>query len=158
MVHSAKKPKTPDDVRRGARIKQLVTESGLNQRAYAEKIGVSPNSMTLLVQGGTVPSDETLTRICAVSRTTRSWVLDGLGERMLAPGVQPAKVVRTPRPGERGHPDVAKWISGTDRGRSLTTEAKRWLRRMPWDEDERVPDKAIELALKAFQETHRSPH
>jgi transcriptional regulator with XRE-family HTH domain len=152
---AAKKLKTPDDKRRGERIKQLIRESGLTQRAYGEKIGLSQNSMSLLVTGATVPGDETLTRICAYSRTSRAWVLDGTGERTLAPGVQVPKLVRSPKTGERGHPDVARWLSGTDRGKSLTIEAKRWLRRMPWDEDERVPDKAIELALKAFQETHR---
>lgn len=155
-VVASKTPKTAEDVRRGARIKQLISESGMNQRAYGDKLGLSQNSMTALVKGGTVPSDETLRRICNVSRTTAAWVLDGTGERQLAPGVQPPKVTRSPRPGDRGHPDLVKWLSGTERGKSLNADARRFLRAIPWPEGEHVPETAFELALRAYQESHRS--
>jgi transcriptional regulator with XRE-family HTH domain len=154
----ARPPKTdgiaPEDARRGGRIFELVQDSGENQRKFAESIGIHPNALSNLVLGRTAPLGETLHRLVKKTRAYPEWILYGRGEKLIPPGMPIPRLTPSPRSISRGHPDLVRWMTGTAKGRAASSEAKAFLRTMPWPEDERVPDAAFEFALRAYEEVY----
>ena len=48
----------------GAKIKSLRNEKGITQEYFAEKIGISPRSVSFIENGKNYPAPETLAAIC----------------------------------------------------------------------------------------------
>ena len=66
------------------RIAHIRKISNLNQQAFADRIGLTKNFVSLLETGNRVPSDRTISDICREFRVNESWLRTGEGE-MLKP-------------------------------------------------------------------------
>ena len=64
------------------RIAQIRKESALSQRAFADRIGITKNFVSLLETGNRVPSDRTISDICREFSINESWLRTGEGEMM----------------------------------------------------------------------------
>lgn len=62
------------------RIALIRKESGLNQQAFAEKLGLSKNFISLVETGGRVPSDRTISDICREFAVNEHWLRTGEGD------------------------------------------------------------------------------
>lgn len=149
---SGRRKPSQADLERGQRILELAADQQWTQVRFGEEIGLSKNSMTSLVKGYTTPGTETLQRICERFRVFPEWVLFGRGPKRLPPGTPVPKVVASLPTKEHGHRDLARWMNGTTAGRTATVEEKRFLKSMDWPADERIPDAAFALALRAYRE------
>lgn len=65
------------------RIRKVVEHSGLSKTAFAQKINVSQQYISKLVNNGT-PSDRTISDICREFGVNEIWLRTGVGE-MFAP-------------------------------------------------------------------------
>ena len=64
------------------RIAQIRKESALSQQAFADRIGITKNFVSLLETGNRVPSDRTISDICREVSINESWLRTGEGEMM----------------------------------------------------------------------------
>lgn len=64
------------------RIAQIRKESALSQQAFADRIGITKNFVSLLETGNRVPSDRTISDICREFSINESWLRTGEGEMM----------------------------------------------------------------------------
>ena len=64
------------------RIAQIRKESALSQQAFADRIGITKNFVSLLETGNRVPSDRTISDICREFNINESWLRTGEGEMM----------------------------------------------------------------------------
>ncbi len=62
------------------RIAQIRKESALSQQAFADRIGITKNFVSLLETGNRVPSDRTISDICREFSINESWLRTGEGE------------------------------------------------------------------------------
>lgn len=62
------------------RIAQIRKEAGLNQQAFADKIGLTKNFVSLVETGNRAPSDRTISDICREFSVNESWLRTGEGE------------------------------------------------------------------------------
>lgn len=67
------------------RIKQVRSESGLNQTKFAERIGVSLSAMQKIEYGTNNPSEQSIRAICSEFRVCRAWLTNGVGPMYLEP-------------------------------------------------------------------------
>lgn len=150
------KRQSAEDVERGRRIAELIADQGFSSTRFAEEIGVSKNAMTSLTKGYSVPSTETLTRICEKCRVFPEWILFGREPKRLPPSTPVPKITHTAPTRARGHKDLVRWLNGTSAGKSTSAAEKRWLKTMDWPEDEDIPDSAFQLAVRAYREIYGS--
>lgn len=66
------------------RIALIRKHNSLSQQAFADKIGLTKNFVSLLETGNRVPSDRTITDICREFHVNEHWLRTGEGE-MLRP-------------------------------------------------------------------------
>ena len=62
------------------RIKAIRTKAGLTQDAFAEKIGITKSSVSMLESGRNNPSEQTIRLICREFNVDYAWLTDGVGE------------------------------------------------------------------------------
>lgn len=66
------------------RIASIRKVTGLNQQAFADRLGLTKNFVSLLETGNRVPSDRTISDICREFNINEHWLRTGEGE-MLKP-------------------------------------------------------------------------
>ena len=64
----------------GERIHQVRTDAKLSQRAFADRIGISGGSVSMLETGINNPSAQTIRLICREFNVDYAWLTDGVGE------------------------------------------------------------------------------
>lgn len=74
----------------GERIDLLIKQKEKNRSKFAERIGVTPAYVTMLIAGKNEPSDLVITAICREFRVNEEWLRNGAGE-MFVPS--PASIV-----------------------------------------------------------------
>lgn len=74
----------------GERIDLLIKQKEKNRSKFAERIGVTPAYVTMLIAGKNEPSDLVITAICREFRVNEEWLRTGAGE-MFVP--TPASIV-----------------------------------------------------------------
>lgn len=74
----------------GERIDLLIKQKEKNRSKFAERIGVTPAYVTMLIAGKNEPSDLVITAICREFRVSEEWLRTGAGE-MFVP--TPASIV-----------------------------------------------------------------
>ena len=74
----------------GERINLLIKQKEKNRSKFAERIGVTPAYVTMLIAGKNEPSDLVITAICREFRVNEDWLRTGTGE-MFVP--TPASIV-----------------------------------------------------------------
>lgn len=67
----------------GERIDFLIKEKEKNRSRFAERIGVSPAYITMLIGGKNEPSDLVITSICREYRVSEDWLRHGVGEMFI---------------------------------------------------------------------------
>lgn len=60
------------------RIRLIRTKNGLTQDQFAEIIGITKSSVSLLESGRNSPSEQTIRAICEKFMVRRQWLLDGI--------------------------------------------------------------------------------
>ena len=65
------------------RIKQIRTESGLNQTDFAKRISVSRSAVCKMESGENSPSEQTIKLICREFSVNENWLRNGVGEMFL---------------------------------------------------------------------------
>lgn len=73
------------------RIALIRKHNSLSQQAFADKIGLTKNFVSLLETGNRVPSDRTITDICREFHVNEHWLRTGEGE-MLRPVNRDAEI------------------------------------------------------------------
>lgn len=63
-----------------SRIFQIRKFSGLNQSAFAEKLSLTKNYISLIENGNRIPSERTIVDICNKFGINRDWLESGKGE------------------------------------------------------------------------------
>ena len=66
------------------RISQVRKHYELNQTAFAEKLSLTKNYISLIENGNRIPSDRTISDICEKFKVNEDWLRSGEGE-MLTP-------------------------------------------------------------------------
>lgn len=61
------------------RIKDVRSESGLSQRTFAERVGITGPSISHLESGTNSPSEQTIRAICKEFNVSREWLETGKG-------------------------------------------------------------------------------
>ena len=74
----------------GERIDLLIKQKEKNRSKFAERIGVTPAYVTMLIAGKNEPSDLVITAICREFRVNEEWLRTGAGD-MFVP--TPASIV-----------------------------------------------------------------
>lgn len=64
----------------GERLKYVIEESNQTQKAFAEKLRLTDNYMSMLIKGKRVPSDKVVDDICEKLQVNKEWLLEGTGE------------------------------------------------------------------------------
>lgn len=67
----------------GERIDFLIKEKEKNRSRFAERVGVSPAYITMLIGGKNEPSDLVITSICREYRVSEEWLRHGTGEMFI---------------------------------------------------------------------------
>lgn len=67
----------------GERIDFLIKEKEKNRSRFAERVGVSPAYITMLIGGKNEPSDLVITSICREYRVSEEWLRHGVGEMFI---------------------------------------------------------------------------
>ena len=62
------------------RIRKVRTDSGLKQDAFAKKLGLTKNFISLVETGGREPSDRTISDICREFNINENWLRTGEGD------------------------------------------------------------------------------
>lgn len=62
------------------RIKQIIEKSGLKQKEFAERLGVSPGSVSNWIAGASAPTAAARASICSTFGVRREWLETGAGE------------------------------------------------------------------------------
>jgi len=63
----------------GERIDLLIKQKEKNRSKFAERIGVTPAYITMLIAGKNEPSDLVITSICREYRVQEAWLREGTG-------------------------------------------------------------------------------
>ena len=74
----------------GERIDLLIKQKEKNRSKFAERIGVTPAYVTMLIAGKNEPSDLVITAICREFRVNEEWLRTGAGEMFIP---SPASIV-----------------------------------------------------------------
>lgn len=65
------------------RIREIRTELGYTQQAFADKIGFSQNYIWQIEKGDRTPSDRTISDICREFHVSEHWLRTGEGDMLL---------------------------------------------------------------------------
>ena len=65
------------------RVKTLRKTLGLTQREFADRIGMTPNTVATYEMGRSIPSDPAINNICKEFRVSEMWLRTGSGEMFL---------------------------------------------------------------------------
>ena len=68
----------------GERILLVRTAAKLSQRAFADRIGISGGSVSMLESGRNNPSEQTIRLICREFNVDYAWLTDGVGEMFIS--------------------------------------------------------------------------
>lgn|SRR5690554_4381763 len=95
----------------GERVKHV--RGGMNQRAFAEKLGVSNGSISQIEQGKAMPSGEFLLRIHQEFNVDITWLLTGMSNSPPAPRLAPdeAALLDNYRHSPKAQKDILKATS-----------------------------------------------
>ncbi len=63
-----------------ARLKQLIKDMGMNQSAFAERIGVDASNFSKLINGKLALSENLINRVAIEIKVSKKWLLTGEGE------------------------------------------------------------------------------
>ena len=74
----------------GERIDLLIKQKEKNRSKFAERIGVTPAYVTMLIAGKNEPSDLVITAICREFRVNEEWLRTGAGDMFVS---TPASIV-----------------------------------------------------------------
>ena len=144
-----------------SRIKNLRKESGLNQKEFAKKIGLTQTGVSHIEQNGHNVSDSTIKAICYEFKINEIWLRKGI-EPML---VQPDTFSLDSFVKDRGMSDLElrilkRYFALDPKTRQdalsyflsgLETEVQQeTVRRMPQSEEELLAESTIEPADKAI--------
>lgn len=93
----------------GERIKKVRRSVDLTQQKFGERLGIKPNSVSLIESGDRNPSDQVILAICREFNIREEWLRNGGGDMFI-------QVTR----GER----IAAWV-----GKTLSTESDTFQKR-----------------------------
>ena len=65
----------------GDRIKEVMDEHGLNQAAFAGRLGINQSNVSQWMSGRTKPSAQTITQICEAFGVNPEWLKEGIGDK-----------------------------------------------------------------------------
>lgn len=75
------------------RVRTLRKSLNLSQEAFAERIGMTKNYISLVETGNRNLSERTISDICRVFNVNRDWLVDGIGDPLLPPEDEEAAYV-----------------------------------------------------------------
>lgn len=93
----------------GERIKKVRRSVDLTQQKFGERLGIKPNSVSLIESGDRNPSDQVILAICREFNIREEWLRNGGGDMFI-------QVTRDER--------IAAWVSKT-----LSTESDTFQKR-----------------------------
>ncbi len=67
----------------GERIKKLRKELDLTQQDFGNRLGIKPNSVSLIESGNRNPSDQVILAICREFNVSETWLRTGEGEMFI---------------------------------------------------------------------------
>lgn len=93
----------------GERIKKVRRSVDLTQQKFGERLGIKPNSVSLIESGNRNPSDQVILAICREFNIREEWLRNGGGDMFI-------QVTRDER--------IAAWV-----GKTLSTESDTFQKR-----------------------------
>ena len=93
----------------GERIKKVRRSVDLTQQKFGERLGIKPNSVSLIESGDRNPSDQVILAICREFNIREEWLRNGGGDMFI-------QVTRDER--------IAAWV-----GKTLSTESDTFQKR-----------------------------
>lgn len=93
----------------GERIKKVRRSVDLTQQKFGERLGIKPNSVSLIESGDRNPSDQVILAICREFNIREEWLRNGGGDMFI-------QVTRAER--------IAAWV-----GKTLSTESDTFQKR-----------------------------